>query len=87
MNSMYSTCDLSLAAFLVIQGFPVKTVSKAGPRGTFAFHQDQALQDLVMGWINQSAFMIDPRAFLAAIKDLKSLVVRMSDGDILECRG
>ncbi len=74
MAKSYSTADLSLSAYLISRGHPLRAVRREGGRGVFAFTDCEDLQADLLSWANNQPVSLAVRAFVNSMRDLKGLV-------------
>lgn len=82
-KDVYTTFDLSLAAFLIVKGIRLERLAKFDRRGEFEFARSPVVDNLVLGWMNRETYEICPRHYLSAIKDLKCQIGEMADSAVL----
>jgi hypothetical protein len=82
-KDIYSTSDLSLAAFLIVRGIRLERLVKFAHRGEFEFARSAAVDNLVLGWMNRETYEVCPRHYLSVIKDLKCQIGEMADNAVL----
>ena len=74
MKNQFTTSDFYTAVFLLSEEYQLLSIDKADPRRfrfVFEDHKDRA--KLLEGFFNGQA-KVEPRKFVAAIKELKSLM-------------
>lgn len=70
----FSTSELPLSAFLILNRFELLTVDKEHQgRATFHFHDKTERPNLVLRYFNKKA-TVEPLAFLEEIRNLKGLI-------------
>jgi uncharacterized protein YbjT (DUF2867 family) len=70
----YSTKDFYIAAYLLAHGHKISYVNRDDPKRVFfAFDDFKGREDLVRAFLYSEA-VVEPQAFIAAIKTLKGLI-------------
>lgn len=70
----YQTRDFYIAAFLLANGQKVTHLDRSDPKRVFfAFNDFEGREDLVRAFLLGQA-VVEPQAFIAAIKTLKGLI-------------
>lgn len=72
-KGVFTTGDLSLAAFLKACGFSITAVRLEGSRSIFSFNDSQELQKSVVNFVNDQPCPYPARTFLNLMRDLKGL--------------
>jgi len=74
MKNKFTTSDFYTAVFLLTEEYKLVEIDKADPRRfRFVFTDDESRAKLLEGFFNGQA-KVEPRKFVAAIKELKSLM-------------
>jgi hypothetical protein len=70
----YQTKDFYTAAFLLAKGYEIANVNRTEPKRVFfVFNDFEDREDLIRAFLYGKA-VIEPQAFIAAIKTLKGLI-------------
>lgn len=74
MENQFATSDFYTAVFLLSEEYQLISIDKSDPRRfRFVFADDKDREKLLEGFFNGQA-KVEPRKFVAAIKELKSLM-------------
>jgi len=74
MKNQFITSDFYSAVFLLTENYRLVEIDKADPRRfRFVFADSEGRAELLEGFFNSQA-KVEPRKFVAAIKELKSLM-------------
>jgi len=73
-NQTFQTSDFYTAAFLLSQDFKLITLSRKNPRRVFFVFEDRKDREKLIEDFFRSKAIIEPRKFVSAIKELKSLI-------------
>ena len=74
MKNQFATSDFYTAVFLLAENYQLVSIDKADPRRfRFVFVDGKDRAKLLEGFFNGQA-KVEPRKFVAAIKELKSLM-------------
>jgi len=73
-EKIFKTSDFYTAAFLLSQGFKLITLNRENPHRVFFVFEDKAGREKLIEDFFHSEVVIEPRKFITAIKELKSLI-------------
>ena len=71
----YETANLPLAAYLVVEGFPLKGVDGPNHLKTFRFEPHDDLSEKEFEFVNRRA-RVEPGEYLEQVRNLRRLSVR-----------
>jgi len=73
MHETFQTSDLTLAAYLLIQGYAVADITHEDGKGCFHFRDQPQRQETVLEFYNRQT-TVEPIAFQDHIKSLKAMI-------------
>jgi hypothetical protein len=72
-SSLWATCDLKIAAFLIHSGFEVRSFKRSGEKVMFEFDPSSSLDQTVMSFINKKT-SVEPLSFMDSVSRARDLV-------------
>ncbi len=73
-KKIFQISDFYTSAFLLSQGFKLITLNRGNPRRIFFAFEDKEGREKLIEDFFHSEVVVEPRKFIAAIKELKSLI-------------
>ena len=70
----YCTSDLSLAAYLLVKGFPLSGIRRvSSTKASFEFEDSRDREEEVLQFFNRNRF-VEPLAYWESVKILKAMI-------------
>ena len=73
-KKVFQISDFYTAAFLLSQGFKLITLNRGNPHRVFFVFEDRKGREKLIEDFFHSGALVEPRKFVTAIKELKSLI-------------